>query len=87
VKLFAAVDWRRAAAAQGHVQAQFALEIAFPKGRVFAQSDVEAARWYQKAADEGHVEAEYSQGACFTRAAAWRRPASRQSGGIARQLP
>jgi len=61
-EMHVAVCGWRAAAAQGHAQAQFALGIMFSQGRGVAQSDVEAARWYRKAADQGHADAQYNLG-------------------------
>jgi len=56
------VDGWRAAAAQGHVQAQYYLGFMLAKGRGVAQSDAEAARWYRKAADQGHAHAQHDLG-------------------------
>jgi hypothetical protein len=44
----AAARWWRAAADQGHPNAQLNLGIMFANGSGAPQSDVEAARWYQK---------------------------------------
>jgi TPR repeat protein len=60
-----AVDGWRAAAAQGHSEAQVHLGHMSYQGRGMAQSDVEAARWWQKAADQGHAQAQHNLGTMF----------------------
>ena len=64
-ELHAAVGGLRAAADQGHAQAQYNLGVMFDQGRGVAQSDVEAVRWYRKAADQGHAGAQYNLGTMF----------------------
>ena len=64
-ELHAAVGGWRAAADQGHAEAQYNLGNMFEQGRGVAQSDVEAARWWQKAADQGHAGAQYNLGNMF----------------------
>jgi TPR repeat protein len=64
-ELHAAVGGWRAAADQGHAQAQYNLGVMFDQGRGVAQSDVEAARWYRKAADQGNAEAQNNLGIMF----------------------
>jgi TPR repeat protein len=50
-----AMRWYRAAANQGHADAQCNLGIMYKNGQKVKQSDCEAMRWYRKAADQGHA--------------------------------
>ena len=63
--LDAAVTGWQTAADEGLVSAQYAMGIAFDKGRGVAQCNVEAVRYYRKATDQGHVDALYNLGLMF----------------------
>jgi hypothetical protein len=65
-EMHAAVGGWRAAADQGHAEAQYNLGVMFEQGRGVAQSDVEAARWFRKAADQGNAGAQYNMGGMFS---------------------
>ncbi|MGL6177033.1 MAG: tetratricopeptide repeat protein, partial [Vibrionaceae bacterium] len=57
-----AVQWYRAAAEQGHVDAQNCLGVMCASGRGTTQDEEEAVRWYRAAAALGHSEAQYNLG-------------------------
>jgi hypothetical protein len=64
-EIHAAVGGLRAAADQGHAEAQYNLGNMFAQGHGVAQSDVEAARWFCKAAGQGIAQAQNNLGIMF----------------------
>jgi TPR repeat protein len=62
-----AVGWFRAAAEQGHAEAQLYLGSCFYKGEGVDQDLAEAVRWFRKAAEQGHADAQNPLGVCFQR--------------------
>ena len=52
--------WCLLAANNGHVDAQFNLDIKYDKGIGVEQSETEAFSWYFKAAKSGHSQAQFN---------------------------
>jgi TPR repeat protein len=61
----AAIMGWRAAAQEGHAEAQLRLGFMIGIGRGVAQSDEEAVKWYRMAADQGLAQAQYNLGFRF----------------------
>jgi Sel1 repeat len=60
-----AARWFRAAAEQGHAEAQNDLGVCFYNGVGVDRDVAEAAKWYRKAADQGYATAQLMLGMCF----------------------
>jgi len=60
-----AAVWRRKAAEQGHVRAQYLLGAAYRRGQGMPQDDVEAVAWWRKAAEQANVDAQYNLGVMY----------------------
>jgi Sel1 repeat len=60
-----AVRWFRAAAEQGHAEAQNDLGKCFYVGHGVDRNGVEGLRWHRKAAKQGHADAQFNLGYCF----------------------
>jgi TPR repeat protein len=83
-----AVRWFRAAAEQGHAEAQSELGWCFHYGFGVDQDAAEAASWYRKSAKQGHADAQFELGDCLiigngvgrdsAEAASWFRKAAEQ---------
>ena len=55
----------KAAADQGHAQAQFYLGCCYDNGQGVPQNQAEAAKWYKLAADQGYADAQLNLGVCY----------------------
>ena len=60
-----AVRWFRAAAEQGHVEAQFTLGNCYMQGIGITQNQAAAAKWIRKAAEQGYADAQFALGSCY----------------------
>ncbi len=60
-----AVPLLKAAAEQGHADAQFNLGNCYYKGEGVKQDYAEAVSWYRKSAEQGHINAQYNLGLCY----------------------
>lgn len=60
-----ALPWLKAAADQGHVEAQYLLGMAYLQGRGTVQNYRTALEQFTKAADRGHIDAEYELGLIY----------------------
>ena len=60
-----AARWYRAAAEQGHADAQFCLGVMYRNGQGVAQSDANAVAWYRKSAEQGNADAQNCLGECY----------------------
>jgi Sel1 repeat len=88
-----AARWFRAAAEQGHAEAQVSLGMCFFDGKGVDKDRVEAVSWFRKAAEQGHAVAQIALGSCFIRgegvdqdfaeAVIWYRKAAEQGNAMA----
>ena len=56
---YEAFRWFKAAAEQGHAEAQYRLGICYDNGKGVKQDYKEAIRWYKAAAEQGHGQAQF----------------------------
>ncbi|KAL7534840.1 hypothetical protein ACHAXR_008654 [Thalassiosira sp. AJA248-18] len=68
IDVYAAFEWFKAAAENGHVDSKFELGLCYELGCGVSQSDEEALEWYTKAANAGHSASHYSVGEHFEEA-------------------
>lgn len=68
IDVYAAFEWFKAAATNGHVHSMSELALCYELGCGVTHSDEEALEWYTKAANEGHSASHYSVGEHFEEA-------------------
>lgn len=61
----ACARWLEAAAAQGHVEACFALALCYDAGRGVNEDALDAAAWFKQAAEQGHGAAMFRYAECL----------------------
>ena len=68
IDVYAAFEWFKAAADDGHIPSMAEIALAYELGCGVAQSDEDALDWYTKAANAGHSASHYSVGEHFEEA-------------------